>query len=167
MDQCLNTSKDLTPTVVIKHCIILQEGDEIHPFALYCRLPTHEAQTLGSCNAYTTICYTVPKNRPRPDAARRSVTHICLSIRAISSTRAALTSVIQALLRPLRLTSVTLSMPEAKMLVRLSTRWLHVTSVPYTSELCRCVSAGTLSVLARNAELHLTSETNFPSEPPC
>jgi hypothetical protein len=91
------------------------------------------------------ICCTVPKSRPRPDAVSRSVTHMSVRLCAISSTRAGLTSVIQALLCPLRLTSVTLSLPDAKMLSHSSTRCLDVTSVPYTSERCRCLSAGTLS----------------------
>jgi hypothetical protein len=36
----------------------------------------HLSQTLGSCNTSTMTCCTVPKNRPRPDAVRRSVTHM-------------------------------------------------------------------------------------------
>jgi len=32
MDQCLNTSKDLTQTVAVMRCITLKETDEIHPF---------------------------------------------------------------------------------------------------------------------------------------
>jgi hypothetical protein len=42
-----------------------------------------------------------------------------------------------ALRRPLRLMSVTLSLPDAKMLGRLYIRCLDVTSAPYTFESCR------------------------------
>jgi hypothetical protein len=72
-----------------------------------------------------------------------AVLHICLSFHTISSTRVGLTSVIQALLRPLRLMSITLFLPDEKMLVRLSTRCPDVTSVryEYNSERCRWVSA--------------------------
>lgn len=143
MDQSLITSKDFTQTVAVLHCIILQGDDEIH---LFCTLfssvnarGTHLPQTLGSCTASTIICCTVPKNRPRPDAVHCSVTRP--SVRAISSTRALLTSVIQALSRPLRLTSVTLSLSDAKMLGNLLTRCLDVTSLPYTPESCRWVLA--------------------------
>jgi hypothetical protein len=80
MDQCLNTSKDLTQTVTVIHCITLQEAAEIHPFcALFSSVNArgiHLSQTLGSCNASTVICCTVPKNRPRPDAVHRCVTHM-------------------------------------------------------------------------------------------
>ena len=139
MDQSLITSKDFTQTVAVLHCIILQGADEIH---LFCTMlssvnarGTHLSQTLGSCTATTMICCTVP----RPDAVHCTVTRP--SVRTISSTRAVLTSVIQALSRPLRLTSVTLSLSDAKMLGILLTRCLDVTSLPYTSESCRCVLA--------------------------
>jgi hypothetical protein len=73
-------SKDLTQTVAVLHCITLQEADEIHPIcALLSSVNARGiclSQTLGSCNASTMICCTVPKNRPRPDAVRRSVTHM-------------------------------------------------------------------------------------------
>jgi hypothetical protein len=77
MDQCLITSKDFTQTFAVMHCIILQEAAEIQLLLLSVNARgAHLSQTLGSCNASTMICCTVLKNRRKPYAINRSVTHM-------------------------------------------------------------------------------------------
>jgi len=138
MDQCLITSKDFTQ----RSC-----SHALHNIARSCWNTTFllfvlSVNTRGtdmSCNASTMTRCIVLKNDQghMPHAA---MLHIFPSVRAISSTRSVLTPVIQALRRPLRLTFVTLSLPDAKMLDLLSTRCLDATSVPYTTESCRGIS---------------------------
>ena len=76
--------------------------------------------------------------RLRSNAICSKVTR--LSVWTISSSLTVLTSVVDELRRPLRLSSVTLFLPDANARHELATCCLDITALPYTSNSCRFIS---------------------------